>query len=151
MLSEMEKTPKKGILFIDEIQRIPLPVQKEFGRSLKFLKMKPVTIFGTTTRIDWLDLELKNQFELIELKYLNRGDMVKLIQRNSRILGFTPSVGENDAIISTAKGSARSINNQLKKLAEKRKNRPRNSGYDFDESNAPARFDPGRIKWKPGP
>lgn len=127
-LSNMEHG---GVLFIDEIHRLPKNVEEYLytamedfridivlgegvnARTLN-LSLKPFTLIGATTRAGMLSGPLRDRFQIREhLSYYNTEDLIQILQRSAVKLKVPL---ENDAafqIASRSRGTPRVANNRL--------------------------------------
>jgi len=122
------------ILFIDEIHRLPKPVEEmlypvmeEFildiiigkGPSARTVRLPvpKITIIGATTKLALLSAPLRDRFGLLSrLDYYSENEMAEIIKRSSNILGLPIT---DKAILEIAKRSRRTprIANRILKRA----------------------------------
>ena len=121
-----------SVLFIDEIHRLPKPVEEFLytamedyridiilgegvnARTLN-LQLQPFTLIGATTRAGMLSAPLRDRFHIRQhLGYYNELDLIEILNRNANKLNV---ILEPDAALEIAKrarGTPRIANNRLK-------------------------------------
>jgi Holliday junction DNA helicase RuvB len=107
ILPYLTNLQRRSVLFIDEIHRLPKPVEEflytameDFrvdivlgegvnARTLN-LKLQPFTLIGATTRAGMLSGPLRDRFHIRQhLSYYNEEDLVKILERNAeKMLGI---------------------------------------------------------------
>jgi len=122
------------ILFIDEIHRLPKPVEEilypvleEFAldivigkgpsaRSVR-LEIPKITIIGSTTKLALLSAPLRDRFGMvIRLDFYNQNEMVQLISRSSKMLNLPLNEKIIDKISQRSRKTPRIANRILKEF-----------------------------------
>ena len=120
-----------SVLFIDEIHRLPKPVEEflytameDFridivlgegvnARTLN-LKLHPFTLIGATTRAGMLSSPLRDRFHIRQhLGYYNIDDLVEILGRNARKLNVELSREAAQEIAKRSRGTPRVANSRL--------------------------------------
>lgn len=124
------------VLFIDEIHRMPRYIEEilysamedftldiivgndSSSKNIK-INLPPFTLVGATTRAGDLSSPLRDRFGIVaKLNYYNIEDLVKIIQRTSRVLNITI---DEDACLELAKrsrGTPRIANRLFKRVRD---------------------------------
>ncbi len=128
--------PPKGVLFIDEIHRIPKAVEEylytamedfyidvvvDKGPGAKTLRLHlpKFTLVGATTRMGLLSKPLLTRFGIIlRLDYYSPDDLAKILKRTAKILGVNVDDGAIMEIARRARGTPRVANNLLKRVRD---------------------------------
>lgn len=124
------------VLFIDEIHRLPRPVEELLypaledrvidiiigkGPSARSIRMdlKPFTLIGATTRAGQLSAPLRDRFGVVErLELYNTEQLTDIIRRSAMILGI-PCEGDGaEEIAGRARGTPRIANRLLKRVRD---------------------------------
>ena len=124
------------ILFIDEIHRLPKPVEEilypvleEFAldivigkgpsaRSVR-LEIPKITIIGSTTKLALLSAPLRDRFGMvIRLDFYNQDEMVQLISRSAKMLNLPLSEKIIDKISKRSRKTPRIANRILKRIRD---------------------------------
>src|SRR5256885_718099 len=124
------------VLFIDEIHRLPRPVEEVLypamedfqldivigkgpsARSIR-LELPRFTLVGATTRTGLITGPLRDRFGLVaRLDYYEREDLVTILERASGILGVPLEPGGADEIAGRARGTPRVANRLLKRVRD---------------------------------
>jgi holliday junction DNA helicase RuvB len=124
------------VLFIDEIHRLPRPVEERLysamedfaldvmigkGPSAKSLRLTlpPFTVVGATTRVGSLTAPLRDRFGAIyRMEYYEIDALRQILKRSARILKV-PAEGEGvDEIAGRARGTPRIVNRLLKRVRD---------------------------------
>jgi holliday junction DNA helicase RuvB len=124
------------VLFIDEIHRLPRPVEERLysamedfaldvmigkGPSAKSLRLSlpPFTVVGATTRVGSLTAPLRDRFGAIyRMEYYEIEALKQILKRSARILKV-PTEGEGiDEIAGRARGTPRIVNRLLKRVRD---------------------------------
>lgn len=124
------------VLFIDEIHRLPRPVEERLysamedfaldvmigkGPSAKSLRLTlpPFTVVGATTRVGSLTAPLRDRFGAIyRMEYYEIDALRQILTRSARILKV-PAEGEGvEEIASRARGTPRIVNRLLKRVRD---------------------------------
>jgi Holliday junction DNA helicase RuvB len=120
-----------SVLFIDEIHRLPKPVEEflytameDFridivlgegvnARTLN-LKLHPFTLIGATTRAGMLSSPLRDRFHIRQhLGYYNIDDLVEILGRNARKLNVELTKDAAQEIAKRSRGTPRVANSRL--------------------------------------
>jgi len=124
------------ILFIDEIHRLPRPVEEflysamedfqidfvvdkgAFARTVK-ITLKPFTLVGATTRAGLVSAPMRERFGLnYHLDFYPTEDLKEIIKRSSYILGVEIDPLAAEEIASRARGTPRIANRLLKRVRD---------------------------------
>jgi Holliday junction DNA helicase RuvB len=124
------------VLFIDEIHRLPRPVEERLysamedfaldvmigkGPSAKSLRLTlpPFTVVGATTRIGSLTAPLRDRFGAIyRMEYYEVHALKQILKRSAQILKV-PTEGDGiEEIASRARGTPRIVNRLLKRVRD---------------------------------
>ncbi|MSQ33429.1 MAG: Holliday junction branch migration DNA helicase RuvB [Dehalococcoidia bacterium] len=129
----------EDVLFIDEIHRLPRPVEEllypamedfvlhwvlpnrsqALGAKSIRLPLKPFTIIGATTRIAMLTGPLRDRFgQLFRLEFYDHPAMVSIVRRSARILGIAVEEAAIGEIAQRARGTPRVANRLLRRLRD---------------------------------
>jgi Holliday junction DNA helicase RuvB len=121
-----------SVLFIDEIHRLPKPVEEflypameDFridvilgeGVNARTLSMnlKPFTLIGATTRSGLLSAPLRDRFQMREhLDFYSVGELAEIVVRNSGKLGVGIDEDAAGEIARRSRGTPRLANNRLR-------------------------------------
>lgn len=124
------------ILFIDEIHRLPKPVEEMLypviedysldiiigkGPSARTLRLPvpKITIVGATTKLALLSAPLRDRFGLLmRLDYYTIEDMMTIIQRASRVLGIELGSAHSKEVASRSRRTPRIANRILKRIRD---------------------------------
>ena len=120
-----------AVLFIDEIHRIPKPVEEYLytamedfhidivlgegvnARTLN-LAIPPFTLIGATTRAGMLSAPLRDRFQIREhLGFYEPSDLIEILSRNARKLNVELDVESASEIAQRSRGTPRWANNHL--------------------------------------
>ena len=120
-----------SVLFIDEIHRLPKPVEEflytameDFridivvgegvnARTLN-LALQPFTLIGATTRAGMLSAPLRDRFHIRQhLGYYSNADLVEILMRNAKKLKVTIHRDAAEEISQRARGTPRIANNRF--------------------------------------
>ncbi|OGK32431.1 Holliday junction DNA helicase RuvB, partial [Candidatus Roizmanbacteria bacterium RIFCSPHIGHO2_12_FULL_37_23] len=126
----------KDILFIDEVHRLPKPVEEalypvmeEFALDIVLgkgpaartvrLSIPRITIIGATTRIALLSAPLRDRFGLISrLDFYTTDDMIEIIMRSSKLLHITLNKEVAKEIAVRSRKTPRIANRILKRVRD---------------------------------
>ncbi|HKL17028.1 MAG TPA: Holliday junction branch migration DNA helicase RuvB [Patescibacteria group bacterium] len=126
----------KGVLFIDELHRIPraveeilYPAMEEYaldivvgkGPSAKVLRLDlpEFTLVGATTRPSLLSPPLRDRFGLsYQLDFYNNNDISKIIKRSAKILGVKLEKGTADDLAKRSRFTPRVANRLLRRVRD---------------------------------
>ncbi len=126
----------RDILFIDEIHRLPKPVEEVFypvleefaldivigkgpsARSVR-LSVPKITIIGSTTKLALLSAPLRDRFGMIlRLDFYNDEEMKQLIRQSAKILNLKLSEKIIDAVAKRSRRTPRIANRFLKRIRD---------------------------------
>jgi holliday junction DNA helicase RuvB len=128
--------PKNAILFIDEIHRIPKPVEEfmytamedfyidvvvDKGPGAKTLRLylQKFTLIGATTRMGLLSKPLLMRFGIVlRLDYYSPYEILEILKRNAKALGIEAEEGALMEIARRSRGTPRVANNLLKRVRD---------------------------------
>ena len=133
MLTKLEPG---DVLFIDEIHRLPRPVEEVLypamedfridivlgkgpaARSIP-LDLAPFTLVGATTRTGLITGPLRDRFGLVaRLDFYTVDDLVSIVRRTAGILGVDTDAGGAAEIARRAKGTPRIANRLLRQVRD---------------------------------
>lgn len=124
------------VLFIDEIHRLPRPVEERLysamedfaldvmigkGPSAKSLRLTlpPFTVVGATTRVGSLTAPLRDRFGAIyRMEYYEIDALRQILNRSARILKVPTESEGGEEIASRARGTPRIVNRLLKRVRD---------------------------------
>jgi Holliday junction DNA helicase RuvB len=124
------------VLFIDEIHRLPRPVEERLysamedfaldvmigkGPSAKSLRLPlpPFTVVGATTRVGSLTAPLRDRFGAIyRMEYYDINSLKQIVKRSAEILKVPAESEGIDEIGSRARGTPRIVNRLLKRVRD---------------------------------
>ncbi len=127
---------ENDVLFIDEIHRMPKPVEEMLypvmeeyaldiiigkGPSARTVRLSlpPITIVGATTKLALLSAPLRDRFGLLlRLDYYTDPDMVKIIQRSSTLLNLNITDEAASEIAKRGRKTPRIANRILKRARD---------------------------------
>lgn len=131
ILPYLTNLQRRSVLFIDEIHRLPKPVEEflytameDFrvdivlgegvnARTLN-LKLQPFTLIGATTRAGMLSGPLRDRFHIRQhLSYYDQEDLVKILERNAEKLRVQISRDASMEIARRSRGTPRVANGRL--------------------------------------
>ncbi len=136
MVATLTQLQKDDILFIDEVHRLPRPVEEVlypamedlfvswvFEKGLKArsmnLAVKPFTFIGATTRYGMISPPLRNRFGSIHrLDFYDQPEMCSIVERSARILEVDIRPEGVDEIARRARGTPRVANRLLKHVRD---------------------------------
>ena len=124
------------VLFIDEIHRLPRPVEEVLypamedfqldivigkgpsARSIR-LELPRFTLVGATTRTGLITGPLRDRFGFVaRLDYYDTADLVTIVERTARILGVPLEADAAHEIARRARGTPRIANRLLKRVRD---------------------------------
>jgi holliday junction DNA helicase RuvB len=124
------------VLFIDEIHRLPRPVEEVLysamedfeldivlgkgptARSIR-LDLPRFTLVGATTRSGMITGPMRDRFGFVaRLEYYEPSDLVAILDRSARILGVALDAGGAQEIAGRARGTPRIANRLLKRVRD---------------------------------
>ncbi len=121
-----------SVLFIDEIHRLPKPVEEflypameDFridimlgeGVNARTLNMplRPFTLIGATTRAGLISAPLRDRFHLREhLDFYTVAELAEIVRRNARKLQVEIDAASTEEIAGRSRGTPRLANNRLR-------------------------------------
>lgn len=124
------------VLFIDEIHRLPKPVEEALypvmedyaldiiigkGPSARTMRLPipRITIVGATTRLALLSAPLRDRFGMIlRLDYYTNDDMTKIVLRSGDILGLPLDTSSSKIIAERSRRTPRIANRILKRMRD---------------------------------
>jgi Holliday junction DNA helicase RuvB len=128
--------PPRGVLFVDEIHRIPRVVEEYLygamedyrldivldrgpaARSVR-LNLAPFTLVGATTRIGLLTAPLRGRFGFVgHLEFYPEEDLARILERSAAVLGIALSSGAAAEIARRSRGTPRIANRLLRRVRD---------------------------------
>jgi Holliday junction DNA helicase RuvB len=124
------------VLFIDEIHRLPRPVEEVLypamedykldivigkgpGANAIRLNLQPFTIVGATTRASLLSSPLRDRFGvLFHFGYYEFDELRKIVDRSSRLLEIKCDNGGSEEIARRSRGTPRIANRLLRRVRD---------------------------------
>jgi Holliday junction DNA helicase RuvB len=124
------------VLFIDEIHRLPRPVEEILYSAMEDCRidimigsgpaarsvqvpLKPFTLIGATTRTGLLTSPLRDRFGMImRLEYYSNEELRQIVERSAGILGSTLKRDAADEISCRSRGTPRIANRILKRVRD---------------------------------
>ena len=136
-LAAILSTLEQGdILFIDEIHRLSKPIEEMLYQAMEDFKVDIIfgenelsqavkiniahfTLIGATTRIGDLSKPLRDRFGIsFTLNYYNKEELCKVVERSSRLLGFTIDHNAVLELVKRSRGTPRVANKLLKRIID---------------------------------
>ncbi|KAA1260143.1 Holliday junction ATP-dependent DNA helicase RuvB [Rubripirellula obstinata] len=120
-----------SVLFIDEIHRVPKPVEEYLYTAMEDFRidivlgegvnartlnydLKPFTLIGATTRAGMLSAPLRDRFQIREhLGWYSLEDLCEIVQRNSVKLNLPVDDDSAEVIADRSRSTPRMANNRL--------------------------------------
>jgi len=136
LVSALTKLKPGDVLFIDEIHRMPAPVEEFIYPAMEDLRidvtvdsgihartmtvrLKPFTLIGATTRAGLLTAPLRSRFGLTHhLRYYDAEDLRTIVERSRSLLGITGEAGAFRAIAERSRGTPRVANRLLRRVRD---------------------------------
>jgi holliday junction DNA helicase RuvB len=127
---------ESDVLFIDEIHRMPKPVEEMLypvmeeyaidiiigkGPSARTVRLPipKITIVGATTKLALLSAPLRDRFGLIQrLDYYDENDMTEIVVRSAKLLGFDITIDAANHIALRSRRTPRIANRLLKRAVD---------------------------------
>ncbi len=128
--------PDGGVLFIDEIHRLPrvveetlYPALEDFqldiligegphAKSIK-LELKPFTLVGATTRAGMISSPLRSRFGILHrLQFYDSDEINRIVQRSSSILQIQIDADGSAEIARRSRGTPRIANRLLRRVRD---------------------------------
>ena len=125
-----------SILFIDEIHRLPLPIEEYLyiamedfvldlvtgegpgARAIRF-QLPPFTLIGATTRVGLLKAPFRNRFGIVEyLSFYSIEELKLILQRSSQVLGVTLKDDGAEELARRSRGTPRVSNRLLRRVRD---------------------------------
>jgi Holliday junction DNA helicase RuvB len=124
------------VLFIDEIHRLPKPVEEILYSAMEdfyvdivvgegqtshavHVPLPPFTLIGATTRAGQLSAPLRERFGIIEhLEFYKPQDLQKIIERSSRVLHTQIDSDAASELARRSRGTPRIANRLLKRVRD---------------------------------
>lgn len=98
---------KSGVLFIDEIHRLPHKVAEVFFPEMT-KDERTFTLIGATTNIDLLSSPLRSRFGMIyHLDFYDENTLVEILKKRCKSLGIIPDESSLRVIASRSRGTPR--------------------------------------------
>ncbi len=137
LVSHLSRLQHGDVLFIDEIHRLPTPVEEFIYPAMEDFRIdvtvdaglhartvqipcKPFTLIGATTRAGLLSSPLRSRFGLNHhLRYYDHHELAQILNRSARLLGLT--ITDPDAIHAIAqrsRGTPRIANRLLRRVRD---------------------------------
>lgn len=132
----LTKLKPKGVLFIDEIHRLPKNVEEYLysamenyeidllidkgpaARSIKF-KLPPFTLIGATTRVGLVTGALRSRFGInIRIDYYPSEEIKEIVKRSAEILKIEIEEDGAEEIARRSRGTPRIANRLLKRVRD---------------------------------
>jgi Holliday junction DNA helicase RuvB len=128
--------PPRGVLFVDEIHRIPRVVEEYLygamedfrldivldrgpaARSVR-LNLSPFTLVGATTRVGLLTAPLRGRFGYTgHLEFYPAEDLTQIVRRSASVLGIPLTAAAAGEIARRARGTPRIANRLLRRVRD---------------------------------
>ncbi|HEV8201234.1 MAG TPA: Holliday junction branch migration DNA helicase RuvB [Candidatus Polarisedimenticolia bacterium] len=125
-----------GVLFIDEIHRLPVALEEILYQAMEDFRLDVVigqgpgartvkidlprfTLVGATTRIGLLSSPLRDRFGIVHhLDFYPVEDLVRIVRRSSGLLGMAIEEAGGAAIARRARGTPRVANRLLRRVRD---------------------------------
>ena len=123
---------ERSVLFIDEIHRLPTPVEEYLYTAMEDFRidivhgdgtnartlnlwLKPFSLIGATTRAGMLSAPLRDRFQIREhLDFYSVAELADIIRRNAKILSVKVEEHAAVEIARRSRGTPRVANNRLR-------------------------------------
>ena len=123
---------ERSVLFIDEIHRLPTPVEEYLYTAMEDFRidivhgdgtnartlnlwLKPFSLIGATTRAGMLSAPLRDRFQIREhLDFYSVAELAEIVRRNARILTVEIEERASVEIAQRSRGTPRVANNRLR-------------------------------------
>ena len=127
---------ENDVLFIDEIHRMPRPVEEVLYQAMEDCKLDvmigkgpsarsirldlpPFTLIGATTRTGLLSSPLRDRFGYgARLEYYDTPDLVTIVLRSAQVLGISITDDGSAEIASRSRGTPRIANRLLRRVRD---------------------------------
>jgi Holliday junction DNA helicase RuvB len=136
LVASLTRLSHGDILFIDEIHRLPAPVEEfiypamedfridvtlDRGVSARTVQVrcKPFTLIGATTRAGLLTSPLRARFGIVHhLRYYSQPELLLILQRSADMLRVPASADALDTIAARSRGTPRIANRLLRRVRD---------------------------------
>lgn len=136
LLALLTELKPGDVLFIDEIHRLPRPVEEILYSAMEdfyvdivvgegqtshavHVPLPPFTLIGATTRAGQLSAPLRERFGIIEhLEFYKPQDLQKIIERSSRVLHTQIDSDAASELARRSRGTPRIANRLLKRVRD---------------------------------
>lgn len=136
LLALLTELKPGDVLFIDEIHRLPKPVEEILYSAMEdfyvdivvgegqtshavHVPLPPFTLIGATTRAGQLSAPLRERFGIIEhLEFYKPQDLQKIIERSSRVLHTQIGSDAASELARRSRGTPRIANRLLKRVRD---------------------------------
>lgn len=136
LLALLTELKPGDVLFIDEIHRLPKPVEEILYSAMEdfyvdivvgegqtshavHVPLPPFTLIGATTRAGQLSAPLRERFGIIEhLEFYKPQDLQKIIERSSRVLHTQIDSDAASELARRSRGTPRIANRLLKRVRD---------------------------------
>lgn len=136
LLALLTELKPGDVLFIDEIHRLPKPVEEILYSAMEdfyvdivvgegqtshavHVSLPPFTLIGATTRAGQLSAPLRERFGIIEhLEFYKPQDLQKIIERSSRVLHTQIDSDAASELARRSRGTPRIANRLLKRVRD---------------------------------
>ncbi|GJM19165.1 MAG: Holliday junction ATP-dependent DNA helicase RuvB [Phycisphaeraceae bacterium] len=137
LVSALTRLGPGDVLFIDEIHRLPAPVEEfiypamedfridvclDSGLNARTVQIKcePFTLIGATTRAGLLSAPLRSRFGLVHhLRYYEVDDLFSIVERSAGLMGIGPADDNAVEIIAKrSRGTPRIANRLLRRVRD---------------------------------
>lgn len=136
LLALLTELKPGDVLFIDEIHRLPRPVEEILYSAMEdfyvdivvgegqtshavHVPLPPFTLIGATTRAGQLSAPLRERFGIIEhLEFYKHQDLQKIIERSSRVLHTQIDSDAASELARRSRGTPRIANRLLKRVRD---------------------------------
>ncbi|MEQ8770913.1 MAG: Holliday junction branch migration DNA helicase RuvB [Phycisphaerales bacterium] len=137
LVANLTRLGPGDVLFIDEIHRLPAPVEEfiypamedfridvclDSGLNARTVQIRcePFTLIGATTRAGLLSAPLRSRFGLVHhLRYYGSDDLALIVDRSARLMGITTVDADAVEIIAArSRGTPRIANRLLRRVRD---------------------------------
>ncbi len=137
LVANLTRLGPGDVLFIDEIHRLPAPVEEfiypamedfridvclDSGLNARTVQIRcePFTLIGATTRAGLLSAPLRSRFGLVHhLRYYSADDLALIVDRSARLMGITAVDPDAVEIIADrSRGTPRIANRLLRRVRD---------------------------------
>jgi Holliday junction DNA helicase RuvB len=136
LAAQLTNLEPRDVLFIDEIHRLPPPVEEilypameDFrldiligegpaARSIR-LELAPFTLIGATTRAGLLTSPLRDRFGIVQrLEFYTPEELTRIVERSARILGIATEPAGILELACRSRGTPRVANRLLRRVRD---------------------------------